>query len=194
MTTASVRRNRSIQQCGKWQLMNEADEQVPGGGKRCSTRRVAARLASVLDCEVGDNRQQTGQQLIAVTLAEPDGRVETLCLTLDDGSRLCRMLAAVQPSAQSRSPEPPPPQPQPIVASSCLMADSVEAVKSSGNQKYLQGLKIYAPDLAAYIEKQIQSLSSSVRKHCPSGPAARSLERRLVTALLVTADGARRHG
>lgn len=174
--------------------MNKANEQVPDGSEPPSTRRVAARLASVLDCEVADNRHETGQQLVAVTLAEPDGRVEILCLTLDDSSRLRRMLAAVEPSDQMRSQRQLPPQPQPIDTDLWSMGPSLRAVKSAGHERYRQGLRMYAPDLASYLDKQIDSLASSINRHCASRPAARSLERRLVTALLVVADGARRHG
>ncbi|MGB7157391.1 MAG: hypothetical protein WBD40_04960 [Tepidisphaeraceae bacterium] len=174
--------------------MNEADEQVPNDKKPGSPPRVAARLASVLDCEIADNRAQTGQRLVALTLAEPDGRVEIVCFTLNDGRRLRRMLAAVEPPDEASPMQLPPPQPEPVVPSSWWIMRSEQAVKNCGHQAYLQGLKMYAPDLAAYIDKQIKSLKESIRRHCPSRPAGKSMERRLVSAFLVIADGARRHG
>ena len=172
--------------------MNEADEQVPDD--HAFTGRVAARLASVLDCEVADNRHETGRRLVAITLAEPSGDVETLCLSLHDGLRLCRMLAALEPAEEATATRPLLPQPQPFVPHRWLLARSEQAVKKAGPQRYLEDLEMYAPELAAYLTKQIRSLKESIRRHCPAGSTRTSIERRLVTALLVTADGARRRG
>lgn len=150
--------------------------------------RISARLTTPLHCAVGEERGNPRQALLVVTLGEPDGTTDVIALLPEDAPRLRRMIEEIEADAEAWRQDPKRTRNHFFRTT---ISRSERLVKFSGKIEYLEKLKLSNPGLAGYVEKQLTSFSRSIRRHVPSRRAARSLEGRMTTAILVAIDCAR---
>ncbi|HEV7301642.1 MAG TPA: hypothetical protein VGN72_19930 [Tepidisphaeraceae bacterium] len=146
---------------------------------------LAARLVTPLHCAIGEEQGNARQDLLLVTLGEPDGSTDVLALLPEDAFKLRRMIAEFEADAEVWKPDGMYPRERFFKSS---ISRSERLVKSSGVGEYLDKLKNSNPALASYVEVQLASFSRSIRRHVASRRAACLLERRIGAAILTAID------
>jgi hypothetical protein len=167
--------------------MAEDDADQTNSGHRDVTR-ISARLTTPLYCAVGQQRGNLTQDLLVVTLGEPDGSTHTIAFLPEDAPRLRRMIEEIESETETWQSNPKQARRDYFQAK---ISRSERLVKFSGTAEYLEKLKLSKPPLGNYIENQLKWLSRSVDRHVQSPQAARSLKQRITTAILVAVDCAR---
>jgi hypothetical protein len=165
--------------------MDYAEDQPPQNNyQHRMGRYVNGRLASVLDCELGHHSGAPHGHFAVITFGEPDGTLDVVCVSPTDGARLCKLLQTFEAVKQAVAPTPSNSVQPRLKSLAQIQAD----LQRKGIQPYLRHLNTDLPPLAIYLQKQLMSLTRSIRRHCSSPSAARSMERRLSTTVMVIVD------
>jgi hypothetical protein len=165
--------------------MEDGEEALGSGAE--SQRPCAARLVTPLDCAIGHAPQTPGRSLFLITLGESDGSVDPVAMLQEDVRRLRRLLDVVEAAIPCDDG----PSDMRTRKFPVSLHDAQQRVKNAGCDAHLESLKAQVPALGAYLERELESLNCSVRRHCWSPAATRSIERRMATMALVAVDVAR---
>lgn len=151
---------------------------------------LTARPVSLLDCFHGQSQSGRVENILVLTLGNPDASVDMVALTIADAKRLLHGITV----ALGRENLPYGPANEEKIIKRWVVPHSVgraELNVEGEEEEYLSELKTAMPELAEYMASQLTSLRRTLSKRGKSTAAPETVVKRVMRFVLVAVATAR---